>query len=83
MNKQETFRGMPIWYWNEKKNAFVCYNQWDMGAKFKVYSIRKNDDGTTYKNYEVALHSQGEAYAYADTLGGNMSALNRSKGQYC
>lgn len=65
MNK---YKGLPIYHWNERKTAFVIYNQFDLGDKYKVYSVRKNDDGSTYKHYEIAFSSPIKAYNYADMI---------------
>ena len=66
--KEEKYKGLPICHWNERRTAFVVYNRFDMGCKYKVYSVRENDDGSTYKHYEIAFDSFTKAYNYADKV---------------
>lgn len=66
--KEEKYKGLSIYHWNERKTAFVVYNRFDMGCKYKVYSVRENDDGSTYKHYEIAFDSFTKAYNYADKI---------------
>lgn len=63
IEKSSEYQHRPIMHINEHKTAFVCYSQFDMGAKYKVYSIKEE-----YKmpNYEIAFTNFYEAMKYCD-----------------
>lgn len=52
----ETFRGGEILFWNERRTAFVLYQVFDLGKKYKVYTER---DGV--RRFVEAYGTQGEA----------------------
>ena len=60
---KERYRDMYILFWNERRSAFVCYSVFDMGDKYKVYSVH---DGI--KRFEIAFGTQGEAMSYAQKI---------------
>lgn len=49
---------------SEKENVFVLYNQFDMGAKYKVYR-KVSYDGNIRAEYLIAFITIGEAIRYA------------------
>ena len=54
--------------WNsEKGNVFVFYNQFDMGAKYKVYR-KVSYDGNIKSEYVIAFETLGEAITYAKKI---------------
>ena len=56
--KKELFRGMEIMQKNESGTAFVCYSQFDMGDKYKIYTRRNGDAARFYMSFGTI----GEAY---------------------
>jgi len=57
------FKGMEIM--QEIKNVIVCYSQFDMGLKYKIY--KKNVEFNHYE-YVIAFGSIGEAFNYANKI---------------
>lgn len=61
------FRDYVELYESEKKNVYVFYDQWDMGAKYKIY--RKVNYGIRIGlEYVNSFVTQGEALAYAKKI---------------
>lgn len=59
----KTKTGTEIIFQNEKGSAFVTFSKFDMGNKYKVYSLH---DGI--KRYEISFGTMGEAVSYAKKI---------------
>lgn len=59
----EKYRGKEIFFWNERKSAFVTYDRFGMGMKYAVYSVR---DGI--KRYCTSFDSPTKAYEYCKKI---------------
>lgn len=68
MNKK-TFRGYPIMAEKEtiEGRAVIVYSQYDMGAKYKIYTSRV-DDGYNIVKYIIAFTTMGEAQNYFNKI---------------
>ena len=54
---------MEIVFQNDRRSAFVSYSKFDMGNKYKVYSVH---DGI--RRYEISFATMGEAVNYAKKI---------------
>lgn len=65
----EKIKGNEIFWQSNNKNVSVCYSQFDLGAKYKVYRkvFYTLDDGTLRKCWEflISFSHFGEAVSYA------------------
>lgn len=58
------YNHMPIYYTNEKATSFVCYSQWDLGAKYKVYSCHENQK----PRFEISFDNLISAINYSNMI---------------
>ena len=58
------FKGMKIMYSLKNNNIIICYAQWDIGGKYKIY---KKDE---YNNYRYVYAEDGilKAFNYANKI---------------
>jgi len=63
-NKKETYKDMEIFYKLKGNNIIICYSQFDMGAKYKIY--KRNE----YNKYEhvISFDSVTNALNYAEKI---------------
>ena len=52
---------------SENKNIYVFYNQFDLGAKYKVYR-KVSYDGNIKSEYLIAFNTISEAINYAKNI---------------
>ena len=52
---------------SENKNIYVFYNQFDLGAKYKVYR-KVSYDGNIKSEYLIAFNTIAEAINYAKNI---------------
>lgn len=58
------YKGMEIYHSLKDGNVIICYSQFDMGAKYKVY--KKNEFGKY--EYQVAFDSVSFSLDYAKRI---------------